>query len=589
MQQESRQVPKLPSEHSGFLNRRRSSGNSEEETLSLEEYWKILKRRRYLFALPAIGIFLAVLIYALNMSAMYRSEATILIEDQAIPEGIVGATIANYASQQIQIVSQRLFTVRNIEELVERLDVYAPTDVPVRATVLAKRFREDMELDVISAEMLGPGGQSVETAVAFILAFNSPDPDVALNVTQELVTLFQSENQRSSSSRAAGVSGLLRSAIADANKELLSSEADLADFKVRHEGALPELFQLNLGVINRAEQQLSDVSLRLGELEQRRLQLSIQLSSLSPSAPVILPSGEIVMGDRERLRSLMVDYRRKSAIYQASHPDLVRLEREIESLRSTVGETATYTIVKEQLRQERERLNILRDRYSDNHPDIKNSEAAIAELQSQLAATNPRDSAQIGVVDNPAYILIKTQLQATDLEVRSMLQKRRELQASIAEHEALIKQAPHVEMEYEVLLRTYENIKTKHNELQAKLRAADVAANVEQEITGQRFTLIEPPLLPVVAEPRHRISILFLGALLAGAIGAGCVVVAEIMDHSIRSAKVLENIVGAPPLAVIPYLDNSADIAHSRNRRILFISAFLGGTAVFIAYVINFV
>jgi len=285
----------------------------------------------------------------------------------------------------------------------------------------------------------------------------------------------------------------------------------------------------------------------------------------------------------------MVDYRRKSAIYQASHPDLVRLEREIESLRSTVGETATYTIVKEQLRQERERLNILRDRYSDNHPDIKNSEAAIAELQSQLAATNPRDSAQIGVVDNPAYILIKTQLQATDLEVRSMLQKRRELQASIAEHEALIKQAPHVEMEYEVLLRTYENIKTKHNELQAKLRAADVAANVEQEITGQRFTLIEPPLLPVVAEPRHRISILFLGALLAGAIGAGCVVVAEIMDHSIRSAKVLENIVGAPPLAVIPYLDNSADIAHSRNRRILFISAFLGGTAVFIAYVINFV
>ena len=75
--------------------------------MSLFEYWNILKRRRYLFGLPAFGIALIIIFYALSLPAIYRSEATILIEDQIIPEDIVGATMMSYASQQIQLISQR--------------------------------------------------------------------------------------------------------------------------------------------------------------------------------------------------------------------------------------------------------------------------------------------------------------------------------------------------------------------------------------------------------------------------------------------------------------------------------------------------
>ena len=563
----------------------------EEDSKSPSEYWDILKRRRYVFGLPAIGIVLVIAFYALSMSATYRSEATILIEDQEIPEDIVGATITNYASQQIQLISQRLFTLKNINEVVDKFNIYQATGTNdyIPPAVVAERFRKDMELEVVSAETLDRRGQEVETAVAVTLAFKSPDPNTAQKITQELVALFLNENQRSSASRTTGVSELLRSAVDDANEELITSEAELAGFKVKHEGALPELHQLNLNVINRAEQQLSDVNLRLGELEQRRLQLSVQLSVLSPSAPVTLPSGETVMGDRERLRALLIDFRRKSAIYQAGHPDLVRLEREIEALRSTVGDTATYALLQEQLRQEREKLDVLQEKYSDNHPDVRSSASAIAELESQLAATDPRGSAQAEVADNPAYVLINTQLQATDLEIKSALQKRRELQVSIAEHEALIKQAPRVEMQYEALLRTYENARTKHGDLEAKLRAADVAADVEQGITGRRFVLIEPPALPINPEPRNRTVILMLGLLLAAGVGTGCVVVAELMDKSIRSAKKLAEIAGSPPLAVIPYLNNSEDLAQARRQHFYLISALFAGSVLCIVYFLSVV
>lgn len=588
MQSESRPEAKTLPDYSGFPDRRKATDKSEDETPSFQEYWRILKRRRYLFILPALGVVLAVAIFAASIPATYRSVAKILIEDQEIPEDIVGATMSNYASQQIQLVSQRLFTATNIKQLVDKFSIYKSKnpDRPISTPALVEQFRKDMDLQVVSADVLSPRGQSMETAVAFTLAFKSHDPELSQRVTQELVTLFLNENKRSSSSRTAGVSELLQTAVDKANTELTKAEADLAAFKVENEGALPESQQANRDVINRSQQQLSDVQLRLGDLQQRKLQLSVQLSSLSPSAPVTLPSGETVMGDRERLKALLLEYRRKSATYQPGHPDLVKLEREIETLKKTVGGSETYSLLQDQLRQERDRLKALKERYSEDYPDVKSAEATIAELESQLAATDSRDSAKDETPDNPAYILVNTQLQSVKLEIDSLTQRRKGLEATIEEHEALLKKAPHVEAKYEALRRTYENARTKHNELAERLRAADVASDVEQEITGQRFSVVEPPELPINPEPRNRAAIGVLGIILAIGIGAACVVFAEFMDNTIHNVKMLTKIAGTPPLAVIPYLDNNADIAHANRQRLLVGAALVGITAICVGYVI---
>ena len=277
-----------------------------EEPLSLNEYWDIVKRRRFLFWLPAVGIALATAHLAFSLPSIYRSEATIVIEDQEIPEDIVGATITNFASKQIQLVSQRLLTVKNIQVVVEKFNIYGPIapENPIPPENLANRFRDDVELELVSTDIIDARGRSGEAAIAFTLAFNSPDPQISQKVAKELVMLFLNENQRSSEFRTTGVSELLAAAVNDANEELLITEAELADFKVRNEGSLPELYQLNLNVIDRTEQQLSDVKLRVQQLEQRKIQLSVQLAPLSPSAPVTLPSGEIVMSDRDRLAEL---------------------------------------------------------------------------------------------------------------------------------------------------------------------------------------------------------------------------------------------------------------------------------------------
>jgi uncharacterized protein involved in exopolysaccharide biosynthesis len=288
------------------------------------------------------------------------------------------------------------------------------------------------------------------------------------------------------------------------------------------------------------------------------------------------------MSDRDRLRALVIDYRRKSAIYTQQHPDIGRLEREIESLRNTVGDADSYPILQEQVRLERDRLASLKERYTENHPDIKNSEATIAALESELATLNPSAVDDV-IPDNPAYVMVTTQLQSIELELAGLLQKRSELEAIIAEHEGLIKQAPQVEMEYEAVLRRYNNAKAKYDELQGRLQAAEISADIGQAITGQRFTLIEPAALPLWPRSPNRVSIMLLGLVLGAGAGLGLVVLAEILDNSIRTVKKLADVTGAPPLAVIPYLNNSKDNVHAKQRYVV-VSGLVAVSVVCVVY-----
>ena len=73
---------------------------------------------------------------------------------------------------------------------------------------------------------------------------------------------------------------------------------------------------------------------------------------------------------------------------------------------------------------------------------------------------------------------------------------------------------------------------------------------------------------------------------MAGGIGLAFVIAAELIDTTIRSAKALNKIVGTPPLAVIPYLDNSADVAQSRSRLYYLLATFVAVTALSILYAV---
>ena len=525
-----------------------------EQGLSLGEYIAGFKRRRKPMAYTALAVFSVALLAALLWPPTYRAAATILIEEQEIPDDMVRSTITSYANQQIEVIRQRVLTLKNIMDMVTKFELYTERELArTPRTKITQEFIDAVNLTVISADVINPrSGQPTAATIAFTLEFDGPAAAKAQGVTNELVNLFLNENLRRRTEQAGSTSDFLRKEANALAEEVRAQETALVAFKAQNQAALPESFQLNMQNLTRYQSELVSAESRLVELNRRQLEIEAQLASLSPYAPQVLASGEAVLGDMDRLKALQSEYRELSARYNQNHPDVAKLRRQIDALEAVVGTPGGADELRKLLASEQAELVALQATYSSDHPEVLRQRANIARLTQQIAAS-PAKKATIKA-DNPAYIVMENQHQMILMEKRSLEDLVKSMAEKIEVLNKAATQAPAVEREYSNLVRTLEVTTASYLDLQAKVKTAELAGELESNRKGQRFTLIEPPVMPERPVSPNRIAILFLGLILAIGAGLGVGVLLESADRSIRSARVLQDITGLAPLVTVPYI-----------------------------------
>ena len=92
--------------------------------LEIQDIKGILKRRKNVFIISFLIIFMVGLIVALVLTPTYTSTAMIRIEDQQIPENLVQSTITDYAAERIRKISQEILSRPKLLEIIDRFDVY---------------------------------------------------------------------------------------------------------------------------------------------------------------------------------------------------------------------------------------------------------------------------------------------------------------------------------------------------------------------------------------------------------------------------------------------------------------------------------
>ncbi|MEH6591233.1 MAG: Wzz/FepE/Etk N-terminal domain-containing protein [Halioglobus sp.] len=548
----------------------------------IDDYLAALKRRLKPMLIVSTAVLILAVLAAVLWPPTYSSSATILIEEQEIPQDMVRSTITTFATQQIEVIRQRVLTLKNIMEIVKKYGVYDEDELSrISRAEVVEAFIAATSVELLNTAVIDPrSGRPVEATIAFTIEFEANSPRKSLNVSNELVNLFLNENLRNRAAKASSTSDFLRNEANDLGEEVKTIEAEIARFKAEHQAALPESFQLNMQNLTRYQTQLLSAESRVQEFAKRELQLEAQLVSTSAYAPTILPSGQAVMADVDRLKALQSDYRTKAARYSEQHPDVVRLKREIDALASQVGHAGNKADLVKLLNGRKAELVSLKAQYSEDHPEVIAQQQLILQLEDQVEKSTSGDPEM--KPDNPAYVMLDNQLKSLQME-KSALQGQiisttREIEKL---NQAAIK-APVIEREYNDLLRNREVATAKMVDLRIKLKEAELAGQLEEGRMAQRFTLIEPPALPQKPKSPNRIVILFLGALFAGAAGLGVCVLLELADPSIRSAKALGALAGVPPLVTIPYIETPAEKSTNSPKRKLYI--FLGGG--FIAAVI---
>lgn len=536
---------------------------------SLREFWHMARRRRSVMVGAALLIAIIGTAIAFLWPAVYRSKATILIEEQEIPPDLVRSTITSYADQRIETIKQQVMSRASLWRIVEQFGLYQSLRKRSPTEEVLQQFVKDIQIEVINVKVVDKRSQTpTQATIAFTLAYDGETPELAQKVANELTSLFLGENLKSRERHAQQTTAFLKQEAENLAHHIDALQSKISVLKQKANGALPELTQLNMQLLHQADRELIDVDRDLRSLEERKRFLEGELATLKPNTPIITAGGERIFDSGERLKALRAQHASASGYLSADHPDIIKMKKELASLERETGAEAPGDDVPKRLEGERTRLATLTERYGAEHPDVIRVTQTIAALErdlKQLAHQLPKKP--LFKPENPAYINIQTQLASTTASLQSLQKSKISLKMRAEKMAERVERLPEVEPEYLDLLRDRENATRKHQEITFRLMEAQVSEGLEVQRKGERFTLIDPADLPERPERPNRPVILVLAGFLAIVSGIGAGAAAEQLDETIRTAQQLAQVAGLAPLAVIPYLPTEGDVTHAVRRR----------------------
>ena len=548
-----------------------------ENQINISDLIRAVYRRRK----PAIAIFILVAVaslsYAILAKPTYRSSATILIEQQEIPQDLVRSTVTSFADQRIQMTIQRVMTFARLSELIKKYDLYKEMrkNEPLEAVVT--QMRADISHNMISAEVVDPrSGRPVVATIAFTIAYFNQSAKMAQTVANELTSLFLQANIKNRTEMAEEAESFLITEVNRLERKSKDLERSLAEFKEKNLKKLPELTSLNMNLLDRAEREYFELSRQIQGLEERKVYLESQLTQQDPHSDLLGDSRERVLTPSARAKFLQNSYVSLRAKYSEEHPDVIKTRRELNKLIAGGDLPKDREFLEQQIDILESEHATLLSRYSREHPEIAPIERQLEQLNEQINKLSFDDNiSEEEGADNPAYVQLATSLEAVKVELQHTKESRDKIKGKLTELEKSLLEGPSVEREYRSLSRDYENTIVKYQEVKAKQLEASLAKSLEAERKGERFTLIEPPLLPVKPIKPNRRMIVVAGLIFSLLCALGIVFILEKLDETISSGRALENFVGAPPLAVIPHITTYEEVAARKRIMILMFGAAL--------------
>jgi polysaccharide chain length determinant protein (PEP-CTERM system associated) len=497
----------------------------------LDRIWALWNRRKWLgvvvFLLPLTAATAAIM----ALPDLYQSSALVMIERQQVPEVFVRATVTSELEIRLHTLSQEILSRSRLQSLVTRMGLYPDLKGPGASEEAVDRMRRDIRLELRGADA-NRGG----TTTSFTLAYRGRDPQTVAVVTNTLASFYIEENLKARERQATGTAEFLKVQLSDAKRRLDEQEARMGDLQRRYLGELPQQLQGNLATLDSLNAQLrinSDTQVRLAE---RRDQIAGQLAQ-----------AKLNTGGPE--------------------PDEVRLAR---------------------LQQE---LVALRMKYTDLWPDIIRIKDEIERLQKDLASPKPKaDPKAVAGPPTPEVARLQDTLRSVETELKLAKQDEQRLRQGIGNYQTRLDNAPKREQEYLDATRDYQGTKELYQTLSRKYDDALLSESMEQRQKGEQFRILDSALPSSTPAAPRRSRLLVASLALSFVLGAGSMVLMELLDTSFHSARDLRAYTTVPILVNIPRIVTESDARRRRWRfrfaavGVLVAVVVIGGSSYFFAH-----
>jgi len=492
--------------------------------LDLPFYFALFLRRLPYFLIfvvagTAIGIALA-----LTLPPSYEAEARLVVESEQIPDDLAASTVRTEASEQLEIIQQRILTRDTLLEMANRLNIYGGRD-PEESL-----GPDEIVRDLRSRIRIRTSGGRRERGSATLvnISFTAPSSVLAAQVTNEVVTAMLEENVR----MRTGVSGqtleFFEQEVDRLDQELARRGGQIIAFQDANREALPDSLAFRRGQLAAAQERLLQLTREEAALNDRRAGL-VSLFEATGSLNGLTQQETVALSPSEaRLRQLRERYSSSVAVLSLDNPRNRVLKQQIDAL-----------------------------------------EKIVAEEQQALLET--ASGGTVETENGAPLTMFDIQVADLDNQLEFLANRRTEIEAEMQALQQSIDATPANTITLNTLERDYDATRMQYDQAVINRGRAETGDIIEALSKGERISVIEQAVPP--AEPtspdRPKLAIAGMGGGIL--LGFGFISLLELLNTSIRRPQDIMQKLEITPFGALPFIRTRRD----RIRRRLLLGLIL--------------
>jgi polysaccharide chain length determinant protein (PEP-CTERM system associated) len=465
--------------------------------------------RLYWWILPVSTIVVGVLatVAAYELPKKYTSSTMVLVEQPVVPKEIVAPIVTDDLYHRLSSMKEQILSRSRLQPIIEKFNLYHENRGNVHMEDLVEKLRKSIEVELIQPMQ----GSVTRQPPGFHVSVTFNEPQVAQQICTEITSMFMEQNAKRREQQAADTTHFLTQQLDEAKAKLNEQDANLAKFKQKYLGSLPEEEQTNLSLLTGMNTQLEATSQSLNRAQQDRAFNETMLSQ-------------------------------QEAAWKAAQSGSQNPETQ-----------------EQQLMALQDQLTALLAKYTPQHPDVIKAKLQIEQLKKRMAADpgakNPVNSTPTNMHEPPQIQQLRAKIKQDELTIADITKRQGQIQEQIRVLQGRVQASPIVEQQYKELTRNYQTALEMYNELLKKRDNSAMATDLEHQQESETFRVLDAPSLPIT--PSFPNKPYFMGGGFGGglALGIGILALIAYNDKSLHSERDVETVLKLPVLALIPMLD----------------------------------
>jgi uncharacterized protein involved in exopolysaccharide biosynthesis len=368
----------------------------------------MLWQRRWFVIVPMVATTVAGLVTAFLMHPVYESSATVLIEQQQVPDNLIsalggGSQVSDMIGQRIARARERVLSRQDLIRLIRTYGLYPREQRSLPLSRIVEKMRNDTTILAVDNGIMGatPTKKNLGLAntIAITVAFDYDDPVKAQLVAQQFVDRFLEADASTQVSQATDTVNFLTEQANQIQNQIRELEAKALQIRAQN-GTILALGGLSAGG------GLQDS----GQIESQIASLQAQNSKLQAAQEAgVSPQDSAVAQAEAQLRVAQ-------ARFSDTHPDVIAAKSQLDAAKRAAASRPSIDPVQSQLAGNRAQIAALQ-----NARAMMNSNSAAARAAASRA---PAISSQLEQLEKAGEVLrdqyrgIGIKLQAAQIQAR---------------------------------------------------------------------------------------------------------------------------------------------------------------------------